>query len=222
MLSTNGYLQHPMSLQYNLMIQSTLREEPSFDCTWKKMLLNIVNMTNSRDWLRDTVALSHIQSTWKKLLQLKRKSKKLKHRLKLKLKKKPKNGKRKAKKSMRNKLKILSTELLLRMLILLSLKESMKMNLFGPEENQKSKLNSTKISTKMCLRSQVIHFHTHISLLKVRLNLLVLSLSLKELLMINSKNSMKRSQKSNFMSEKSWSMMSLKSFFPNTWISSEH
>ena len=150
------------------------------------------------------------------MLLLNKKYKRLKLKLKLKSKNKHKNGKNKAKRLISNKLKTLSIELSPKTLILLNLKESTKTNLFGPEENLKSKLKSTKISIKMFSRNQVTLFPTHISLLKDKLNSLVLSLSLKELLMINSKNSMKRSQKSNFMSEKSWSMMSLKSFFPNT------
>ena len=108
---------------------------------------------------------------------------------------KHKNGKKKVNKSMNNKFKIVSIELLPKVLILLSSRESTKMNLYGLEENHKSRLNNTKISIKMFLKKLVILFHTLTLQLKDKLSLLVLFSFQKEHLMINLRNFMKRNQK---------------------------
>ena len=100
---------------------------------------------------------------------------------------------------MRRKLRIPSIELSLKTLILLNSKELMKMSLSGPDESHRLKPNNTKISTKMCFQSQAILSHILTLLLKDKPSSLVLSLSLKEHLMTNSRNSMKRSQRLNCM-----------------------
>jgi hypothetical protein len=129
------------------------------------------------------------------------------------LKSRHKNGNKKANKSMKKKLKTQSIEPLLRALKQLNLKELTKMNLFGPEENQRLKLDNTRTSTKVFSRSQAILFLTRILQLKDRLNLLVLFLFLKEHLMTSLKSSIKRNHKSSFTSGRYLSMMSLKNFF---------
>ena len=96
---------------------------------------------------------------------------------------------------MKNKYKILSTELLLRKFKQLNSRKSMRIILYGLDLKVISKKKSINNSIKMYSKIQVIPYLGLISQPKDRLNLLDSSIYQKELLMTNSKTSMRRNRK---------------------------
>lgn len=126
------------------------------------------------------------------------------------------NGNNKANNSLMRILKMLSTELPPSNHGTISLKDSMKINLFGSSLNLKSLSLNTNNSTKTYSRTLAILSPGPTSRLKEMSTLLDFFIFQKEPLTINFKSFMKKKMKSNSLSEEYWLMISSKTSCLNT------
>jgi hypothetical protein len=126
-----------------------------------------------------------------------------------------KNGLKKIKNSQKMISKMKSIEPQLKCHGITNTKEWTKINLFGWEVKARSLKNNTNNSIKMSSRILVIHWHGLILKPKAMLILQDYFIFQKELPMTNSKNSMKKRIKLNYLSEESLLMINFKIFYQN-------
>ncbi len=126
-----------------------------------------------------------------------------------------KNGLQKIKNSQKMIFKMKSIEPQLKCHGITNTKEWTKINLFGWEVKVRSLKNNTNNFIKMSSRILVIHWHGPILKPKAMLILQDYFIFQKELPMINSKNSMKKRIKLNYLSEESLLMINFKIFYQN-------
>ena len=145
--------------------------------------------------------------------------KKHKNKSKLKGKNSSKSMNNKVKRSMRRRSRNKFKELLKKSNGVINMKEWMKMNHYGLETDNKSKIKNTKISIRLYSRKLLILQLGVISKLKVMLNLLDCCLSLRGLISINLINSMKKNPKLSSLLEEFLSMINSKNYSQNISIS---
>lgn len=200
--------------------QSNSREVPQSSFTWKKTPLNTALTKSSKNSSKSTVHSSTIQFTWERKTSTKKKYKNRKKNSPTNRQNSRNNGKPKENNSPKMISKTLSTEPPPSSHGITSSKDLMKTNHSGSETRPKSLKLNTEISTKTSSRTPAIHSPGHASRSKVMSISLDWCTFLKEHHTINLKSSMKRKIKSNFLSGEFWSMISLKTSYPNTWTSS--
>ena len=204
MFNTSGPVPPPIHTLLKRIIQFNLREELLSDFSSNRIPHNTALTSNLKNLSKNTVHLSTTQFTWERKTFTNKKSKSRINNSKMSTQDSENNGSKKASNSLMTISKMQSTEQLPNNLGTTSSKDLMKTNHFGSKTRPKSASQNIDNSIKTFSRIPAIHWHGHISRLKVMSILQAWCTFLKELHMISFKSFMKGKTKSNFLSEEFW------------------